>query len=127
MGTGRLVHLMGTGQFCRAYHLLLRGQVQATDAAGMNPRTLVLFATGPIRKSERIKNPNLKHETRSAIQTLSERLGLGASHSPHRAHGRRWQRRNGPQRWIEWKGRNGNGRNADAVLAKTPNRVAGAV
>jgi hypothetical protein len=27
----------------------------AMDAAGMNPRTLALFGTGPIRKSERIK------------------------------------------------------------------------
>ena len=35
-------------------------------------------------EAQRIKNPNVKHETRSAVQTLSERLGLGASHSTYR-------------------------------------------
>jgi hypothetical protein len=100
MRTGRFcVHSMdsmGTGRLAYSVYRHLWGQVDlaygdrsilwdaAMDAAGMNPRTLALFDTGPIRKSERIKNPNVKHETRSAVQTLSERLGLGASHSTYR-------------------------------------------
>jgi hypothetical protein len=114
MGTGRLIDSVyaftGTGQFCRAGKwmrlALSMGSgrfwaefgrnrsimwAAAMDAAGMNPRTLALFGTGPIRKSELIKNLNVKHETRSAVQTLCKRLGLGARNSPHRAHGRRWQ------------------------------------
>jgi hypothetical protein len=80
MGTGRLV-FTGTGQFCGAgngcgSHCLLStlsgrfwaefygdGSILlagAMNAAGMNPRTLGLFGTGPTRKSERIKNPNVK-------------------------------------------------------------------
>jgi hypothetical protein len=98
MGTGRFY---GRGNGCSRHE----------------PRTLALFDTGPIRKSERIKNPNVKHETRSAVQTLSERLGLGASHSTYPAHRRRWKGGTDLNAGQSGKGRNGNGRNADAVLA----------
>jgi hypothetical protein len=123
MGTGRLLFILwGQVDFTGAAILfILWGQVDFTgaamDAAGMNPRTLALFDAGPIRKSERIKNPHVKHETRSAVQTLSERLGLGASHPTYPAHRRRWKGGTDLNAGQSGKGRNGNGRNADAVLA----------
>jgi hypothetical protein len=88
------------------------------DAAGMNPRTLALSVPAQFVSLSGSKKPNVKLETRSGVQILSERVGLGASYSTFPAHGRRWKGGTDPQRWTEWKGRNGNGRNADAVLAK---------
>jgi hypothetical protein len=110
--------IMSKGVFYgdRSIGRFMGGAMKAAWHEPTNP--CFYFDTGPILKSEQIKNPSVKHETRSAVQSLNERLGLGASHSPYWlivAAGRR-ERRSGPQRWTESKGRNGKRRNADAVL-----------